>query len=291
MRVNLVSGGIDSYIMSQEYHGTNVYVDFGQQYKNEEISALKNLGVDFDIIKLTSKFQMNGIFVNNRNLTLASVVSMVYSPDEIFMAGLKDDNCIDKTESEFERMSEIISRYSIKPVKVISPYWHKTKGDIIAGFKDKQSLLKTFSCYNPINSKPCGNCPACLRKVIALETNGVNTGIKLSDNIIKEYLQKIHKYDQDRISRFFIYLNKISKVYAVDIDGVLCKEENKPYAEREFLTDINQKGYKVLYTSRLEMDRQVTEEWLKKHKIKYDALIMNKLPYSVLIDDRAKVRE
>lgn len=287
MRVNLVSGGIDSYIMCQEYPGKNVYIDFGQQYRDEEISALKDLGVDFDIIKIDSVFQDSGIFINDRNLTLACLVSMVYNPDEIYMAGLKDDNCIDKTESEFERMSEIITRYSQKPVRVISPYWHKTKGDIVAGFKDKQSLLKTFSCYNPINGKPCGNCPACLRRVIALETNGVDTGITLGDGIIKEYLQKIYKYDPDRISRFFIYLQKVKKVYAIDIDGVLCKESDEPYDKKEFLSDINPNGYKVLYTARLEMDREVTEKWLSDHGIQYDALIMNKLPYSVLIDDKA----
>ena len=45
--------------------------------------------------------------------------------------------------------------------------------------------------------------------------------------------------------------------------------------------------YKILYTARLETDRDLTVQWLNKNNIKYDALIMNKLPYSLLIDDKA----
>lgn len=211
LRVNLVSGGVDSYIMSQEYKGTNVYIDFGQSYAFEEQQALDKLKVSYEKIQVTAKFNNKDIYINSRNLTLISLINTIYSPDEIFLAGLKDDNCIDKTEHAFEEISEILSKFSKKPIQVISPYWNKTKGDIIANFKDKNSLVNTFSCYFPQNHLPCGNCPACLRRVIALETNGIETGLKLSDSILNEYLKKIHKYNPDRVERFFIYLNKIQQ--------------------------------------------------------------------------------
>lgn len=291
MNVKLVSGGVDSYIMSQEIDGINVYVDFGQPYAAEETRALHRLGVKFDIVKVSNSEMIEDGYIPCRNLFLASLVEMLYKADNIYLAGLKDDNCIDKTESEFATISDIISRYSGKRVNVTSPYWQKTKGDIIQSFAKKEHLSKTFSCYTPVDGKPCGDCPACLRRTIALETNGIDSGVILSDRILREYLSKIHTYDSDRISRFFIYLRKRCPVIALDIDGVLCHESDGfDYQNRVPQTvDTSDFGnsYIVLYTARLESDREVTLKWLEEHGVKYDCLIMNKLPYSLLIDDRA----
>ena len=290
--IKLVSGGIDSYIMSQQFEGKNVYIDFGQKYAEQEKTALDKLGVEYDVIKFECGFKNNDIYINNRNLCLASIVAMTYSPDKIYIAGLKDDNCIDKTEFEFKVMSDTISRYCTKSIAIESPYWHKTKADIIQEFKEKEKLIDTFSCYNPKKDRACGDCPACLRRVIALETCGVNTGVELSDRIINEYISKIHNYDSDRMSRFFIYLSKRKKITAIDIDGVLCEEKNVPYENRNAIKENIEKindtqGYKILYTARLEQDRKTTVDWLLKNNVKYDALIMNKLPYNKLIDDRS----
>ena len=292
-RIKLVSGGVDSYIMSQEFEGTNVYVDFGQQYKEQEINALRNLGVDFEIIKINSHFKATSdIYINDRNLALAAVIAMTYSPDEIMLAGLGDDNCADKNPQAFELMSEVLTKFATKPIKVVSPYFDKTKGQIISEFNKKEMLPLTFSCYNPQGDKACGDCPACLRKVIALETNGINSGIELTDRIINEYMRKIHTYQPDRISRFFTWLKKRRYVLAVDIDGVLCEECGLPYAERppiraniEALNKIE--GVIVLYTARFEIDREITEQWLRKENVRHDALIMNKLPFARIVDDLA----
>ena len=291
--VKLVSGGIDSTIMAKTYPGTNVYVDFGQRYAKEEQKALNKLGIVYDAIKIESRFAENDIYINDRNLTFASIVSMIYSPDIIMIAGLKDDNCKDKTEEAFKRISDTISEFANKKIKVVSPYWGKTKGDIIAEYANKEELLKTFSCYNPVNGEPCMNCPACLRKTIALETNGVKTGKLLSNDIIRQYLNKIHLYDSDRISRFFLYLKKYTQVQAIDIDGVLCETNGHDYKNskpiNEAIKALNTKnGVIVLYTARLETDRTMTENWLKKQGVKYDCLIMNKLPYDSIVDDKAK---
>lgn len=295
-RVKLVSGGVDSYIMSQEFEGKNVYIDFGQLYRDDEIRALKELGVDFEIIKINSNFTAySNIYINDRNLCLASIIAMIYSPDEIMIAGLGDDNCKDKSPEAFEKMSRILTEFAEKEIKVVSPYFNKTKGEIIQNCNCKDKLPKTFSCYFPKpDGSACGDCPACLRKAIALETNGIDSGIKLSQDIINEYLAKIHQYQPDRISRFFIWLKqKGNKVYAIDIDGVLCEDKGK-YEERRAIQKNIEKlnkldGYVVLFTARLEIDRQLTEKWLKDNGVKYHSLIMNKLPYSKIVDDLSAI--
>lgn len=289
--VNLVSGGVDSYIMSQEYAGTNVYVDFGQKYAAEEMAALDRLGVSYEAVSISKQgVGFGDIFIPARNLMLASVAVALFDADVVRMAGLRDDNCIDKTEAEFKAMSEILSRQSGHEVTVMSPYWKKSKGEIIHSFGgNRESLKDTFSCYEPVDGHQCGDCPACLRKAIALETNGIEVGYEVSDDVINEYMQKIHTYDQDRISRFFIYLKQRGiPVHAVDIDGVLCFEGGRYEDRKRREFDMPSDGVVVLYTARLECDRELTERWLANNGFKYDALIMHKLPYTDMVDDNAR---
>lgn len=292
--VKLVSGGVDSFIMAKQFPaGKNVYVDFGQPYKEAELSALSRLGIEFEIVTIHHQQKVGeNIFIPDRNLAMAALVAMLYDPDRILMAGLRDDNCVDKTPAEFERISDLLSRYASHPIKVVSPYWKISKGEVVQNFCREfpgEQLVNTFSCYNPKEGQPCGDCPACLRRVVALETNGVDTGLSLSDRVIREYLPKIYQYDPDRISRFFIYLRNHGGVEAYDLDGILA-EDRGPYRARKFLGQLptRKKKYRVIYTARLESDRNETEEWLKKNGVDYDALIMGKLPYDTLVDDKTK---
>lgn len=291
--VKLVSGGVDSSIMAKSFEGINVYVDFGQKYAKFEKEALRNMEIEFDEIKIDSVFKEEKIYIPDRNLMMATLVTTIYNPDVIMIAGLKDDRCIDKNEEAFKNMSDIISQFTDHHVEVISPYFNYTKGDVVYFFKDKQILTKTFSCYDPTeDGKPCGNCPACLRKAVALETNGISCGFNVSEEIIKSYLRKIHVYDPDRISRLLIYLKSRKPVYAIDIDGVLC-EDRGAYSDRKPIKTAidalrNTDGYIVLYTARLEIDRLTTEKWLSDNLVPYDCLIMNKIPYSAIVDDKSR---
>lgn len=292
--VKLISGGVDSFIMAKQFPaGKNVYVDFGQPYKEAELSALARLGIEFEIVTIHHQQKVGeNIFIPDRNLAMAALVAMLYDPDRILIAGLRDDNCVDKTPVEFERISDLLSRYASHPIKVMSPYWKISKGEVVQNFCREfpwEQLVDTFSCYNPQDGQPCGDCPACLRRVVALETNGVDTGLSLSDRVIREYLPKIYQYDPDRISRFFIYLRNHGGVEAYDLDGILA-EDRGPYRARKFLGQLptRKKKYRVIYTARLESDRNETEEWLKKNGVDYDALIMGKLPYDTLVDDKTK---
>lgn len=294
-KVNLISGGIDSTIMALIYtDALNVFIDYGQKYAEEEKRAILDMKIPFEVIKINLQLEDN-IYIWNRNLTLASIVAMKYHATEIKIAGLKDDNCKDKTEAEFERMSELISRYCDEKIKIISPFWNYTKGEIIQMFLETNNgavLEKTFSCYNPKSGKPCNDCPACLRRTMALETNGIKCP-PLSKAIINSYLKKIHTYDEDRISRFLIYLKQRIDIIAIDIDGIICEEADVNYRNRlpikeniDKINDLFLSNIIILYTARLSIDRKLTEDYLAAVGLNYHALITNKLPYNYIIDDR-----
>jgi len=304
MRVILVSGGIDSTcavyhykkIDKENFYKNNklVFIDYGQSYKEKELKAVKELFEKFDILKV-GEFFSDDSFVPNRNLTLASIVASKYNPDEIVMGGVKDDMVEDSNPTAYKEMSDIISKFSRKEIKIVSPFWDKTKGEIVADFineNDKNILYSCVSCYSD-GPEHCNDCPACFRRYVSFVTNGLKADI--SEKMIKIYLEKIHTYDAERQARTFRAVEKKKDILAYDIDGVLTIEtDGHDYSKRTLNEEISneiEKRYKdnyiVLYTSRFESDRNVTEKWLKDNKVKYHSLIMNKLPYKSLLDDKA----
>lgn len=291
----LISGGLDSTILAfQKKDAIRLFIDYGQDYKKEEERAIKEIFGEYEKIKVETAKRFENIFIPNRNLTLASLAATYYNPDVIYMAGLKDDYVVDKTPEAFKKMSEILSEFCDKKIEVISPFWYMTKGEMVERYLrnggDPSILTKVYSCYKGIQGG-CNDCPACFRRFAALESNGIPQA-KPSWRITEEYLRKIHKYDSNRISRTLIALGKHYNIQAVDIDGILC-DESGAYETRQPKKDKIEKlnaleGIIVLFTARLETDRQKTEKWLKKNDVRYHSLIMEKIPYHSFIDDRAK---
>jgi uncharacterized HAD superfamily protein len=91
----------------------------------------------------------------------------------------------------------------------------------------------------------------------------------------------------------------MKKTYVFDIDGTLTLESEgfgyETYRCRtpkdetiKMVQDLMKEGNTIiLYTSRWESDREVTEEWLKKNFVPYDQLIFGKIQYDYWIDDKA----
>lgn len=315
-RVALVSGGLDSTLcvflyMNDSKAGNEdiyVFIDYGQPYMNKELDACKDLfGVSLQVLRIDLGLnnEAQSPFIRTRNLMLACIVNARYNPDQILIAGLKDDVVEDKNPQAFEEMSKIISVQSKAPVEVISPFWNLTKGDLVAAWKQRAEadgigmdlLYRTISCYDH-NPGFCGECPACFRWYVAMRSNGLEPRFNLSKRIMVEYLRKIHTYDPTRI---FHTLRALAPqfghvVAAWDIDGVLTKEtKGHDYANRtpmrgriEEVNAAYEAGEMVVLTSsRFERDRAVTERWLMHNGVSYHALLLEKIPYTTLVDDRA----
>jgi uncharacterized HAD superfamily protein len=83
---------------------------------------------------------------------------------------------------------------------------------------------------------------------------------------------------------------------AVDIDGLLTTEtKGHDYKNRtpnceniRYVNALYHKGHIIiLYSSRFLRDRRVTKWWLKCWGIHYHKLVLRKLQYDILIDDKA----
>lgn len=219
-KVFLVSGGLDSFLAYSLFSKKDdilVFVDYKQKYASKEYLACLKLYNDNENLKFidienykANSIELNNNFIPNRNLFLASLITMFYYPDEIVFSALKDDNCIDMNELAFQKISNIISEYSNKEVKITSPFFDITKGQAIEMYinqgHDISKLLDTISCYSDIHER-CGDCPACFRWFIALESCGIDTKLVLSEKIKSKYINTISNYEKDRQNRIKKVLN------------------------------------------------------------------------------------
>ena len=79
-----------------------------------------------------------------------------------------------------------------------------------------------------------------------------------------------------------------TKNYLIDIDGTICDDIPNEQAERMITANVYEDALETLnrwydqghiitfFTSRLEMHRKITEDWLEEKGFKYHGLLMNK---------------
>lgn len=300
--VQLVSGGLDSELVHQKFpDAVKLFVDYGQPEVDFEHKAVKRLWPHSENLRVVANhINRQGVYYPARNLLLATLAVTYYGADRVIMGGMADDNCIDKTPEAFADMSRILSIQANRKVEVFSPFWEIEKSEavhhyLVAG-GDRVRLLDTFSCYSPKNRMACMGCPACFRWSVALRSNGIEVLIP-SAGVIKEYLRNLHKYSEGRQWAILKTISAARPVICFDIDGTLTNEtEGWDYANRTVRKEMVERlgavwisSWLILYSSRREIDRAVTELWLERHNIPYHALLLNKPPYAVLFDDKACV--
>ena len=214
-KILCISGGVDSVIA---YFYLNrpksVYFNLNTRCTRKELRCIRRLrqfGIDPSIdnsLKL-GKWERPDAYLPLRNLILASTASN-YS-NNIYIIGIKGDNCPDKSEKAYKLMSKHlteISKPEDRPIQVLSPFWNMTKSDIINWLIKKkgkifvQRLLQTsVSCYSK-GLKSCGKCPSCFRKAVAMSYCGLN--IDFFENNIRTW-EKIPKYIKKFRTGFYDY--------------------------------------------------------------------------------------
>ena len=303
----LFSGGLDSYIA---WHilgkPKTVYFDLGTPYSAREIKYIRKLipGTIIDSSLKLGDMQVQGksAFLPFRNLFIAMMATKY--DREICIAGVRDDKVIDKSEEAFLAMTKCLSGIDSLPTRIFSPFWGLTKADIVGNFINhgygmKEDLLGTISCYSgtePTNY--CGRCRCCFRKWNALWVNGIRLPFHDAD-IRREYYESAQneKYDPQRNQHIMLGVLEYESMnsYLVDIDGILTNEtQGHDFISRTpnngniaCVNSLYQGNIITLYSSRLEEDREVTVEWMKKHGVKYHMLILGKQYGDVYIDDKA----
>ncbi|MEH1016857.1 7-cyano-7-deazaguanine synthase [Micromonospora sp. CPCC 206060] len=182
----LFSAGLDSF-PAWHYLGNprTLYFDSGHFGRQQEIDTVRVLaaahGMDLEIsneLDLSGRATPQGDLIPFRNVLFAMLAA--FRAEVIWCVGVKGDHTADKSPEAFARMSEMLSTFAGRPIRVDSPFWDMTKSEIVAWYLKAglpvDDLLQTFSCATPGTAfTHCGRCPSCLRRWIALTNNDITS--------------------------------------------------------------------------------------------------------------------
>jgi len=193
--VTLVSGGIDSTLMSLMAHeeGIDIYplfVDYGQLSAFKEWEACKQLYNMYSIgnvkrmdVSGFGKLISSGItnfamrinedaFLPGRNLLLllcGAAYAYEVQASGVAIGLLNPAYSIfpDQTLAFIHKSEDIIAITIGKRIKVVTPLIEYTKADVLI-MAEKRGIKGTYSCHSG-EDKPCGKCVSCIEIKNAIE--------------------------------------------------------------------------------------------------------------------------
>ena len=235
----LFSGGVDSFcayrFLQSRYSEEDeemdlLYFDLRTPYTKKEIEFVKK-ETDGKIIICDDLRFLGGLqegpkaFVPYRNIFL-SMYCAALGYKRIWIAGVKDDQVVDKSDVAFRDFSAFFTRYGDGEVIVDSPFWELTKAQVVEMMLEEdlvtpEELLATVACYSSRPVNYCGNCNCCFRKFIALRVNGIALEF---DNwpMIQSYYDacKAGKYDEDRAESTMLVLEAHAREHGRQLTGM-----------------------------------------------------------------------
>lgn len=182
--VLMFSGGLDSYLalltlLDNGITPKLVYAEHGSKNNEEQLLQARllarkhGLRLIIDRTLNLGKWEEDNAFIPNRNGFLAYVGSLY--GNYIYFAIMDGEQTYpDCRQDTFMALSVSLTKLSGSPVVVDSPFWEKTKAEVIADLDPKyyDFLKESYSCHNG-TEKHCGYCSACFRRFVAFEVNGI----------------------------------------------------------------------------------------------------------------------
>lgn len=116
-----------------------------------------------------------------RNLTLISLAVRKLADCDVangspldLAIGTTADNCYrDGSREYFDRCEAVLSLEAGRPVRILTPFLHLRKPQIIRDV-DPATLALSFSCVSPVETVHCGRCIKCGRRRQAFYDAGVS---------------------------------------------------------------------------------------------------------------------
>ena len=130
-KILLLSGGADSMLLYQRYKYDKIlFINYGQEHKNEEFINCKNF-ID-DTIELPN-FAKKNKEINCRNFTFISLVSSIYGDKniEIHIGTNKEDIYKDNSRQFYNTLEKFINKISLNKVLIKTPLVNMTKKEIL----------------------------------------------------------------------------------------------------------------------------------------------------------------
>jgi 7-cyano-7-deazaguanine synthase in queuosine biosynthesis len=201
--VVLFSGGVDSfialeYMRAQGLNPDALYVHLEHKYARQEMTTVLKLipNVKMFYLPIGSRFEQPDATIPLRNLYLAMVAANL-GYDDIWIAIQKHEMSIPDREPGFMiQVQGLLTTLMKTLIYFRTPFTDMDKVDMVKWYVDKgldiDRLKQTWACYYPDGNKPCANCPACIRRLVAFRLNGIVEdwhGMALNSPTANVYLQ------------------------------------------------------------------------------------------------------
>ena len=185
----LLSGGLDSvtllHQLRAEGHSVHCLLfHYGQRHAEHELGWAKYhcriLGVNYTVKTLDaldgSRLTGDGDswVVPARNLIFAAHaanLAVARGADSIIVGcNAADEAGFPDCRQAFLQLLNTLLTTMELPVEVCAPFLHKQKWEIAAMAREMGVKLETiWTCYQPTENGPCGECPACKKLTAALK--------------------------------------------------------------------------------------------------------------------------
>lgn len=178
-RILLYSGGLDSWLISKLWKpDLRIYVNMETEYAETELARLPE---DVRVVHFPlAKYSLENSIIPLRNLYLFAIAANETGFDdvEICLGALNGDRINDKGLKFADLLNAVFDHLYQKQVsqpgrkaKAVMPYKAYSKTELLREYIDAGGQIdiawnETFSCYHPIEDKPCLSCKACFRKVV-----------------------------------------------------------------------------------------------------------------------------
>lgn len=217
----LYSGGVDSLIAWYMLNKPDtLYVDLGHRYAWKERIAIRRLPPKPLIVESNygRYFEKADAHIPGRNLLLA-MYAAAKGYDEIYLVAQKGEQGLpDRSIVFFNQATSVLSWHFEREIHMRNPAKAMYKHEMIKWYLSEglpaSDLLSTVSCYSENRGSyetcngrggwydHCGQCPACLRKYVALTYNGVECEHIFEGDVESwgrvHYLPRIDEYDEER---------------------------------------------------------------------------------------------
>lgn len=139
-----------------------VYIDYGQVFKEQELSILNALPLTYHTIHLTDLKKDDRNFFFGRNMRFMIAVREQYIGENIlvYFGNNADDNFTDNSREYLYRLEELINDSYPNTLRIICPLEHMTKEEIHTELKRIAPNTAFYFCDSG-NDTPCRTCHSC----------------------------------------------------------------------------------------------------------------------------------
>jgi 7-cyano-7-deazaguanine synthase in queuosine biosynthesis len=172
-QIILLSGGMDSLISYRLFYpyARPIFVRTGACYQEQDLHFAKMQAKNLTVAPLLPLMEWANGVVPHRNAILLSFVANAFHAHEIIVSAPRGELIWDQQPAFYRTMEK-----ALKGVTILNPLQNLTKTQAVALWKKRgistDLLLESRSCYGR-KLRPCGQCPACVKRFIALKNNDI----------------------------------------------------------------------------------------------------------------------